>query len=340
MLSPPARPAGAFPRSSLLVFLIAVCLIVGAILLLSRSRGGPSGATPSLSAVERQARANPQNLADQLAYADALLKSGDHDQARRVFAYSAHLAPQDYHAYEGLGIVAWQERRPDYALANFVEAARLNPNDAVAWQALAGLYLAAHKKPLARKAYEQVTRLSPNDAHAWRQLGVLDTEAKLYAQGHEALQRAVALAPGDTEAQLDLANADLVQGNLPEAHAAYQKVLALKPNDPTALTGDAEALLQLDPSPSGLAQAEKQVNQSLALHPSAYGHLVLGRVYLQWRVYPQAVAELKQSLTMDTSQFRAYNYLSQAYAAMGQGALARQAGAQFQKAYSRANKKL
>lgn len=339
MLSPPARPIGTFPRSSLLALLVVVCLIAVAIVLLVRSRSSPSGASPSLSAVESQARANPQNLTDQLAYADALLKSGDHDAARHVYAYAAHLAPNDYRPYEGLGIVALQEHRNDYAQVNMEAAVRLNPKDALAWQALGGIYLDTHQKARARKAYEQAAQQEPNNANAWHALGVLDMRANLYANGLEALQRAVTLAPNDPQAQIDLANADLAQGNLPEAHAAYQKALALKPGDPSALAGDAETLLQLDPSPSGLAQAERQVHQALSLEPSAYAHLVLGRVYLQRRDYPQAVKELKQALTMDPNQYRAYNYLSQAYAAMGQGALAKQAGVQFQKAYARANNK-
>jgi len=338
-LPSPPRPAGTFPRSALLVLLAAICLIVGATLVLFRSHGSLSGASPSLAVVESQARAHPQSLADQLAYADALLKSGDHDAARRVYAYAAHLAPNDYRPYEGLGLVAWQERRPEYALVNFSEAVHLNPNDAVAWQALGGLYLAAHKKALARKAYAQVTRLNPKDARAWRLLGVLDTEVQLYAKGHEELEHAVTLTPNDPEAQIDLADADLTAGNLPEAHAAYQKALALKPDDPGALAGDGETLLQLDPSPSGLSQAERQVKQALSLQPSAYGHRVLGRIYFQRRDYKQAVMELKQALALDPNQYQTYNYLSQTYAAMGQGDLARQAGAQFQKAYAHANSK-
>lgn len=324
-------------RTLILGFVILVCLLVAIATFEYESTRHTANSSRSLTDMERHARENRQDLTSQLEYGNMLLKTGDRDKAMQVFAYAAKIAPRDARPYEGLAAVAFEDRRTDYARVNLEEAARLAPSDVTVWQTLAKLYMAMHDKPHALRAYQQVTHLKPDDERAWRQLGVLETEANLLAQGHESLLHAAALAPNDAEAQIDLANSDLLLGNLANAHAAYSKALTLKPDDPTALTGDAEALLQLDPSSNGLAKAEQQVTRALSLQPNAYGHLVLGRVYLQRRDYKKAVAEFQQALTLDRNQYRAYNYLSQAYASLGERGLARQAGEQFRQAYARAH---
>src|SRR5207244_1694321 len=108
------------------------------------------------------------------------------------------------------------------------------------------------------------------------------------------------------------------------------RTLAQNPDDPKALAGMAQITLQLDPSPAGLARAERQADRALTLHPTGEAHLTRGRLYLLRRRYNPAVSELKAALAFHADLLPAYGYLAQAYTGAGQPALAREADTAYQ----------
>jgi Flp pilus assembly protein TadD len=293
----------------------------------------------NLAELGAQARSHPMDLPVQLDWGSALATAGHLDEAAEVFAHAAQIAPNDPRPYTLLGAVALRAHKTDYALANFRRSVELQPANPDVWHVLGDLYTQGHARRQALAAYEQALKLRPNDEVALRQLGVLATEANQLARGYQALEHAVTLDPKDMRAQADLGSCALAMGRLPDAKQAFETVLAQDPHSATALVGSAEVAIQLAPLPHTLTAAEQQVEQAIGYQDSAHAHLVLGRIKLTQRAYPQAVQQLTLSLRLNADQPIAYGYLSQAYAGMGRPDLARKASADYQRADAQAHGK-
>jgi predicted Zn-dependent protease len=298
-------------------------------------RTGAGGAPMDIASVQRRAAASPSDLEAQIALGDALVKANRLHDAEQVFDRANALSTVDARAVTWLAMLAVQRHDVERAAGYFREAIRRSPGDADLYRSLAELYDRQGKPAQSVVAYERATALRADDEVAWRLLGLADIRIGRFARGREALLRALALVTMDMKARAALADVDLRMGLLQEAGENFRLVIAQSPDDPAALVGSAQVTTQLDPTPSGLALAERQVDRALALHPVPQCYLVRGHIALLRQKYGSAIQDLNRALAGDPSLAEALGYLSQAYAATGRPADARRAGDAYQAAEAR-----
>ncbi|MCS6861085.1 MAG: tetratricopeptide repeat protein, partial [Abditibacteriales bacterium] len=265
----------------------------------------------------------------ELARGDRLRAAGRLEEAAEAYQRAARLAPRDPRPPALLALIALSRHQVAAAQLHLTEVVRRDPTNIDAWRSLADLHERARELPQAFAAYQRITQLNPQDAGAWRQMGILHKQTGAVVPARIALRRAAELNPDDWVTQWHLGDIYLKEGKLLEAKRALDRALAHRPNDPTILSLSALATMRLDASPTGLARAEKQINRAIALSPSAFAHKTRGRIYLAQRRYKEAVQEFKTALQMEPDADNAYVYLSQAYAHLGQTALARQASREY-----------
>jgi tetratricopeptide (TPR) repeat protein len=280
--------------------------------------------------IERRAREEPGSIAAQIDWGVLLRQQGRWDEADRAFATASRLNPQDARPYTGLALVAIAQHKPARAAEFYRQALQRDPSDPDAWRVLASQYEILHQQANALSAYEKLIRLDPNDANAARQLGLLYTEQGQVFRAHDLLVHAAQLAPSDIRTQRYLGENAFLQERFPESQQAFEKVLAQEPDNPAVLSMLAQIMVKLDPSPQGLALAERRAKRSLALKQTGSAHMALGQIYLARRQYAPATAELKKAIAIYPDLLLAYVSLSQAYRRTSRLDLARKTDADYQ----------
>lgn len=198
-----------------------------------------------------------------LAAAEAALKSGNPDEARRLYArmaarrgqpeiearlagiahalgladaavqhmqHASKARPGDAAMLGNLGALLNAAGRADEARAPLERAIKLKPDFAAAHYNL-GIVLARLGDPNAAAAsYQRAIAIEPRHAGAHLNLANLLSEARLYADAvrHYRLSLAARPQPG---AYISLGNTLKEQGYWKEARQAYQQALALRDND-------------------------------------------------------------------------------------------------------------
>ncbi len=87
--------------------------------------------------------------------------------------------------------------------------------------------------------------------------------------------------------------------------------------------------MRKDPSPAGLAAAERQVNQAIETQPTAEGYRTRGQIHMAQRRFEPAIQDLKTAIQMDPDERYAYVLLSQCYASSGKPDMARRISAEY-----------
>jgi Flp pilus assembly protein TadD len=185
-------------------------------------------------------------------------------------------------------------------------SAEQRPGDPVLHLVLGRKLLAAGRTPEALEECRRAVALSPASARAWAALGqamaaagqdddafaalqaslahgptaeALATQGQLYLSHHvpekavPVLEQAVRIAPNDADAWRRLAEARAALGQWSAADAAWARLGSLRPEEPDALSGRAEALIQLGRP----AEAEPFARTILQHQPrSAAAHALRG----------------------------------------------------------------
>ncbi len=296
-------------------------------------------ALPPLSAnphdIEVRAREEPGSSAAQIDWGELLRQQGRWDEANRAFASASRLDPQDARPYIGLALVAMAQHQPAQAADYYRHATQIDPSDTSAWSGLAAQYELLHQKADALAAYTKLIQLNPNDANAARQLGLLYTEQGQVFRAHDFLARAAQLDPTDLRTQRYLGENTFMQERFAESRQALDKVLAQEPDNFAVLSMLAQILIRLDPSPQGLALAERYANRSLAIKQTGSAHMALGQIYLARRQYAPAIAEFKTAIAIYPDLLLAYVSLSQAYRRTDRPDLALKTDADYQATLAR-----
>ncbi len=285
-----------------------------------------------ISSLQSRVNSAPNDLEAQIALGSGLQKAGRLEEARQAFAEAEQIKPDDPRPEVWLGMIAVQRNELRQGAAHFVEALRRDPSDADTARSLGELYARLGENAKAIPIYEHETQLRPNEGAAWRLLGLAELRIERLAHGRDALERAVTLDAGDFKARKALANTDLRLGLLEEARQNYDAVLKHIPDDASALSGMAQASLQLDSSPEGMRIAVSYLDRAAKIQPLPRYFLVRGQIALLRQDYPGAILALNHAVSADPNLAEAYGYLSQAYAASGHPKQARQAVAAHEQA--------
>ncbi len=187
------------------------------------------------------------------------------------------------------GRYSWATRRPEElrkAIVEFQKAIEADPQFAPAYAGLADCYVV---------------------------LPLLASEptAELYPKADDAAKKALALDPNLAEVHTSVAYAKLYQAwDFKEAEREFQQALRLDENYSTAHQWYAE-LLALE---ARKEEAIAQIQKAEELDPfSSVVHHQAGQVYRQARQYPQAIAEYKNSLSLNPQMHANYWWMADVY---------------------------
>ncbi|MGO9272769.1 MAG: rhomboid family intramembrane serine protease, partial [Terriglobia bacterium] len=135
----------------------------------------------------------------------------------------------------------------------------------------------AHQNDRARAAFQEAARLAPRDGRPHEELGFLDLNEHRAAEALEEFKQAVRDDPESPTAQLGLAAAYQQNGDLAKAQQTLEALLGKDPHNP------------------------EQQEQ-------------LGEIYLERKLYPQAIERFREALRLQPNAAISHNNLAWLYA--------------------------
>ena len=199
----------------------------------------------------------------------------------------------------------------------------------------------------ARQAYEAALKTSPRRVDALSNLGLVYAGLHDYARAIESFRKALQVAPGQPLVLYNLGITYLQSGRYENARGALSQAVAASNTNYMARHFLGLALLKLGRVREGIAELEvatraqpedldaaftlasayltnRQFDQAEAVivgilrrHESAEAHLLAGSLYLAWKKYDEAVAELHRAQEMNPSMPELVSRLGEAYAMTG-----------------------
>jgi tetratricopeptide (TPR) repeat protein len=152
---------------------------------------------------------------------------GDLQTAANDYHSALASSPQHPYAIHYLGVIAYQQKRPQEALPWLERAVSLQPHEPEFHNNL-GLALAAlDRNSEAARAHRAALAHKPDHAGAWNNLGLALHAAMDLEGAIDAFRRALALQPGFTQARWNLSLALLADGQFDAGWEAYDTRLAI-----------------------------------------------------------------------------------------------------------------
>ncbi|MGE5453228.1 MAG: tetratricopeptide repeat protein [Acidobacteriota bacterium] len=222
-----------------------------------------SWGAPPVTAAPAQTGASG-SLSEKLQQAMALHQQGRLDLA--LSAYQAILAAQPDHAeaHNLLGILHYQRKDMDAAVASLTRARDLDPNHAGIQTNLGNVLKAVKQYEAAVACYQKAIALKPGDSMAHNNLGTVLNDLKRHEAALACFDRAAALQPNDPMVHYNRGNALFGLGRNEAALASYDKALSLKPNHAESHFNRGTALDKLKQYES----ARQSYSEAIALNPA------------------------------------------------------------------------
>jgi membrane associated rhomboid family serine protease/Flp pilus assembly protein TadD len=191
---------------------------------LALAAGDPGQAIHRLNTLPEAAR-NTQALA---IWATAYTQKRQYAEAEKCYRGWLQLAPNDFAAHNGLGLLLAGTGRLDEATRELQKAVALRPAMPDTW-----LHLGLIQQKLGRHADAAVSlknaaALNPNSMQTQFALGISEMNLRQYPAAIAAFQKAAQLSPNNYDAQIWLANAYQAAGQTNEAAAAYMHAARLR----------------------------------------------------------------------------------------------------------------
>ena len=153
------------------------------------------------------------------------------DIAYREFKYSIQLDPQNYKAYNALGVLELKQGKIDSARENIEMALSLNPNYAIAVDNLGTVYLAEENFSKAEHCFKKAIEMNPNSAAAYYHMAQLECDRGNYSKCLTYLNKCLAWKGYSSYAYNLRGDAFRLQGNEAAAMAAYKKAIEISPEN-------------------------------------------------------------------------------------------------------------
>jgi tetratricopeptide (TPR) repeat protein len=219
-------PTGPFPYQHLFDYLN------------NRSDLAPAARTEQdLSELSEQIQKHPGQPQDLYLLAEACLKLGKLDDARKTIAQLDELSTGDYRTQTGIGVLLARFRLYDDAIPHFQSALQANPTSDDIKFDLADAYF---RRGLYSQALETAQSVS---ASGQQDDALLSLEGDIYAhldhaaKAEEIFRDAIVRNPDNDQYYLSLTLVELRQGDASAAEASLQKGLARIPNSGKILWG-------------------------------------------------------------------------------------------------------
>ncbi len=231
-----------------------------------------------------------------------------------LFSHAIKVIPNNYIAYNNLGVACDSAGRHEDAIENYKQAVRIKPNYAEAYYNLGGTYGKVGRQQDAIEAYKQAVRIKPDYAKALCNLGVAYDEVGRRQEAIEAYRQAIRIKPDFEGGHYNLGNACLSVGRWQNAIEAYKQAIKLKPDYAEAHNNLGNAYLVLGRYQDA-AEAYKQAIKIKPDYTEAQSNL--GVAYEGLGRYQDAVEACKQAIKIKPDYAMAHHNLGVAYEGLG-----------------------
>lgn len=155
------------------------------------------------------------------------------DIAHREFKYAVQLDPDNYRAYNALGVV--ELRRGDVCAAkeNIEKALSLAPEYALAIDNLGTVYLAEQNPEKAEECFKKAISINPNCSSAYYHMAQIECDRGNYAKCLTYVNKCLAWKGYSSYAYNLRGDAYRLQGNEAAAIGAYKKAIEITPENLT-----------------------------------------------------------------------------------------------------------
>jgi tetratricopeptide (TPR) repeat protein len=190
-----------------------------------------------LSELTAQIEKHPDQPQDLYLLAEAYLKLGKIDDARKAIARLDQLSASDYRTQAGTGVLLARFRLYDDAIQHFQSALRANPESDDVKFDLADAYFRKGLYTQARDAAQSISASGRHDDALLALLGDIYAHMDDPARAAEIFRDAIARNPDNDQYYLSLTLLQLRQGDAAAAEATLQKGLARVPSSGKILWG-------------------------------------------------------------------------------------------------------
>lgn len=170
-------------------------------------------------------RINSSNM-DFRTKADSLF-----DIAQREFRYAIQLNPNNYKAYNALGVVELKQGNVDEARKNIEKALDICPDYAIAMDNLGTVYLAENNLSKAESCFKKAVSMNQNSPAAYYHLAQLECNKGNYAKCLTYINKCLAWKGYSSYAYNLRGDAYRLQGNEAAAISAYKKAIEITPEN-------------------------------------------------------------------------------------------------------------
>src|SRR2546426_88467 len=260
-------------------------------------------------------RVKPKDVLARVQHGRILLSGGKREGAiselRRLVA-EARDSPQVHHF---LGLAYWQSGEIAQPQSDRQEGLKTSPDAVPTLRSLAELHLAQGNLKVAKEYALRDLQLAPSDVAGHLLLGTVFLQSRELALARQQFSFAQQLAPDNPTPHLDLALGYASEGKLADAEKEFDSALGVNPRFTQALAQLANYLAHWNQRPKALAR----VQQYVATYPEdANGHLILGSLQVDGKLYPEAEAELERAIQLDPNLIEAYLQLGRIHQELGE----------------------
>lgn len=287
------------------------------------------------------AQTQPKDALAQRLWGLALLRNRRPREAQTPLIQAVALAPQSVEAH--LALAGWQEQDGKNAAAalEYIATLRLKRDIPDALLGLGRASLASGHVGHAARAFRRASEVAPNALEAWTGLGrAIQLTGVGYDQSAAAYAKAAQLAPKDTSFFNDYSISLDKIARQSEVETLLRARVAAAPTDALAHHLLGRVLMNLNPTPARIAEAEAQTRAALKLQPgNPLSGIQLAQLLFQQNKAPnEAIKLLKSAIERDPFNRNSLLLLARVYSRSGQDDLADAMSAQAAKLFDNQQK--
>jgi len=229
--------------------------------------------------------APPSSFEDQMGPGIAALKSGDLDNAEKIFADALRRGIKHPLVYHNLGVIAQMRGQHAEAAQNFRKALALDPASGPSRLLLGASLLAMRRNMEAKNELLRAVKLMPQQPEARRQLAKAFEATGNPIAAAQQFQKLAELAPQEPESAYQTGKSWMRLSGW-----SFQQIARINPNSARLEQGLGQEYADQGKYDLALAAFERAARADPKL---AEVHLAMGEILLKQGKYQQALAEIR-----------------------------------------------